>query len=101
MIKPISPADVKEARLKDVLPKIIEIFNEQIVEKFDGYKSLIRLNDVANIITAQTSIPRAELFDKKLLDIEDYYRDAGWIVEFEKSQRGEYDFPSYYLFKIK
>ena len=84
-VKIITPAEVRKARF-DYIPEIIfEAFNKLIIEKFDGKESIVLQDDILSLVCNEdTSLTKDNIFKKHYLDVEDYYRDKGWKVEYDK-----------------
>lgn len=99
MITPITPREVIE---KFTIPDcIFEAVNELIVEKWDGIKSKIIVNDLIDrIITKDNTLTREIIFEKNYLDIELNFIRAGWKVEYNQPDRGE-NFKSHFLFYLR
>lgn len=98
---PISPEEVRKKRI-DYIPAIIfEVFNELIISHFNGEKSVVRQDDVLNkVCTEESGLSRQTVFEKHYLDIEDFYREKGWKVEYDKPAYCE-TYPATFTFSIK
>lgn len=88
-IKPISPDNIVEAKLKTIPDQVIQAFNEMIARKWNGSSSTIKQDDVITEIQKNFACGRHEIFDNKWLDVEDIYRAEGWIVEYDKPAYNE------------
>lgn len=89
MLKPITPDEAIKSVKPDLPPEVFEVFNELIVKGMNSNgKSRVGQNEAVMAITIKLLITRTEAFSRKLLDVEDYYREAGWLVNYYK--------PSYY-----
>lgn len=84
VMKPISPAEVIEAKRAAIPSEVIEIFNEHIGRNWDGHVSVVVLSDVAEEICAKLDLTREELRRQHLLDVEPLYRAGGWKVVFDR-----------------
>ena len=83
-MKPIKPSEVmvkKQGKLPD---KVIEAFNELIVQHWDGYTSRIPQDDVVKLIVSKVGCTRSHVFDNGWLNIKDIYRKEGWKVAYDK-----------------
>ena len=99
MIKPITPEDMPKIHVPD---EIIDIFNRHIKKNWNGDDSTILQEDLIHDIVNETGKTRSEIYDKRWLDVEDIYRDAGWDVEYCSpcAMDGE-NFKPYFRFKKK
>lgn len=102
MIKdhPIKPEEVRARRI-DFIPSIIfETINTMICEEFDGKSATLKQEDILNRVCNESSgLTRQEIFDKHYLDIEPFYREQGWKVEYDKPGYNE-SYPETFTFKI-
>lgn len=86
MIKPITPDGAIKSAKPDIPPEVFEVFNELIVKGMAASgTSRVSQNEAVMAVATKLMITRAEAFSRKLLDVEDYYREAGWDVEYHKS----------------
>ena len=98
MIEPIKPEDVNEVKASKLPDEVIQIFNDLIVAKWNGTSAVIKREDaISRIQAAMNPIERAEIFDRKLLDVEYTFRKAGWIVDYQSPDWDE-DYEPYYTF---
>ena len=81
MVQPISPENVKEALLPD---EVIEVFNELIQEHWNGHNARILQSKAADIISKRMKLSQYDIYERRYLDIEQVYRDAGWKVKYDK-----------------
>lgn len=72
---------------------VIQAFNECIRESKLKNSDDVKREDVIVRIMELGSVQRSEIFENKWLDVENYYRKAGWEVEYYS--------PPYYEVKIK
>ena len=88
MITPDEAKKKKKEYLESAswIPKlVIESFDELIVENLRGGTSHFTQDDVIKRIRSKSGAPsRNTLFDKHHLDVEPYYRKAGWKVVFDQ-----------------
>lgn len=83
-IEPISPKDITLAKKRQLPYKVIDQVNILIAEKWNGTESVFTLDKLVKRILDHTGIKNDDIFDKKYLDFEDIYREAGWIVDFDQ-----------------
>jgi len=97
MAKPISPEDAGKTR---VIPDaVIEAFNETIEKHFYDGTAQFTQDEVEKLIVKK-GIKASEIYKNHWMDVEDTYRRAGWIVEYEKSGYNETS-PDTFTFKRK
>jgi hypothetical protein len=88
MVKPISPHEVLPRRLELIPPIVFEIFNELITKNFDGRRASVAQCDVVERLIAQGH-ERSAIYENRWLDIETYYKKAGWRVHYDKPAYNE------------
>jgi len=97
MIKPISPEDAgKDKKFPD---EVIEAFNETIAKHFYNDVACFTQDEVEKLIVRK-GIKANEIYRNHWMDVEETYRNAGWIVEYEKSGYNETS-PDTFTFKRK
>lgn len=79
-VKPITPDEVYPF---NPLPEVFEVFNYLIKRNFDGISSVIRFTDVTLLVCSKLNLPLSKVCEKRLLEVESYYREVGWEVEFD------------------
>lgn len=99
-VTPISPKEAREQVLSSVPDEVIESFNILIVKNLRNGRSTVMLEEVANLIASKLNIATATVERRGYLDIEPLFIQAGWIVKFEKPDRGE-EYLSFYMFTEK
>lgn len=94
--RPITPEEVKARRI-DFIPSVIfETINTMICEKFDGKSVTLKQDDILSRVCNECSgLTRQEVFNKHYLDIEPFYREQGWKVEYDNE-----NYPATFTFKI-
>lgn len=98
MINPLSPKEVRKFQKIIINPKIIEIFNQELIENYSkGCETIIYQQNIVDKIVKSLNISEEDVFNLGYLNIESYYEDNGWIVTYEKPQYDKY----YFLFKEK
>jgi hypothetical protein len=97
-VKPISPQDVPQEKLKTLPDEVIQTWNTMIAEKMtgNGYCTILQ-RDIADRIASVMGVSRQEVFDNQWLDIEDIYREAGWKVSYDKPAYNE-TYAAYFTF---
>lgn len=85
-MKPITPSEVADQKLKDIPDFVIEIVNKLIASNFSGSRSCFQQEAVvAAILAAQPEgVTRQAIFNNGWLNFEEIYRQAGWTVEYDK-----------------
>lgn len=98
MTEPIKPQDIEFDTNKP--DEVIEVFNDLIRKYWDGYLATFKQDEAVILIANKMNKPSRFLFENHYLDIEHLYRQAGWIVEFEKPGYNE-TFPATFTFRKK
>lgn len=94
-IKPITPAEVVDAKAESIPDEVFAAFNKCIAANWDGHQSTIKQSDVVTLIKQGNP---GLLLDYRCLDVEPIYRKAGWIVEYDKPGYNE-SYPATFTFK--
>ena len=97
-MQPIKPGEVKTNLIKSMPPQVITVFNNLIMKNFDGKQARVLQKDALKGICEAMSIDSNTAFKNKLLDVEDSFRDAGWIVLYDKPAYCE-TYDAYFIFK--
>jgi len=84
MSKPMKPSEVAKVRLRKLPLVVIDVFDELIVESWCNGEAVVGQDEAVKRISERLKIPRQEVFDRHLLDVEEVYRKAGWKVEYDK-----------------
>ena len=89
-MKPISPDEVVEQKAAQLPDFVFVAVNELIAQTWHGGSAQFMQDALVEKILfyAPEVATREDIFSKHYLDIEDIYRQVGWIVE--------YDRPAYY-----
>ncbi len=82
---PITPDKIKKQHIPEA---VFDAFNKLIDINFANNQSIVKQEEVIKIIV-DSGISRKQIFDNNLLDIEIPYREAGWIVKYEKPAYNE------------
>lgn len=87
----LTPAEVKASPIAH--PAMIEVVNELLRKYFDGHQAVIRQEEIKEMFIKRTpEYDSHRMFAEKLMDIEQFYRAAGWKVVYEKpgyNERGQ------------
>lgn len=94
-MKPISPLEAQELKLKSIPNEVIEIFNEAIVTFLKNDSSLIYQEYIIEKILESLNIERNKIFERGYLDIESLFENVGWTVHYTQDGSN-----SNYLFSI-
>src|ERR1700727_2547589 len=99
-VKPITPAEARKNKNHEIPDFVMQAFNEEILQKFDGHSARVKQDDVIHRIMVKSeraiasgagtgAITREDLFDNHWLDVETIFQDAGWMVEYDKPAYNE------------
>ena len=94
MVEPIKPDDVLLLKAKIIPPEVIQAFNNLIVKKYDGCSAYIKQPEVVNEILKLMGMDytvenKSKIFYNHWLDIENFYRKAGWKVLYDTPDYNE------------
>ncbi len=88
-------------------PRVVEIMNALIQRHYSSGSSKVYQKDVILALSKHPSYSqfayaeiREDIFGNRLLDIEEFYRQAGWSVVYHKPAYDE-SFAAYWVFKRK
>lgn len=101
-VKPITPEEAK-GRIKNFIPQaIIKAVNECISEKFrnNGSFNILQKDIIAKALTFDDKLTSNIIFEKKYLDFEYLYQEAGWKITYDKPVRDE-NFDAFFTFEPK
>lgn len=96
---PIRASEIMKTRGATIPNVVFEIFNQQIVDNFTGSRATVYQESVLKALV-EKGLDRSEIFNKHWLDVEDFYRKAGWIVTYDKPGWNE-SYEAYFVFKQK
>jgi hypothetical protein len=102
-IKPLRPDEAIALKKGNRPDAIMIAFNQEIAEHIrvsDGKAKVLQQDVLAKIKNALSGMTTSDILDKGWLDVEDEFRKAGWIVEYEKPARDE-SFDAYFTFEKK
>jgi len=99
MVEIITPDEVRKSR-KDYIPEVVfKEINNLIVEKFDGVESKVLQEEIIQrICNEETGLTSQKVFERHYLDIEDFYKEAGWKVTYDKPAYCE-NYKAYFIFR--
>lgn len=98
-MKAITKQEVAEAVGNREFPDfVIEAFNQCIVASKVKNSTTVYQDDVMAIIVQKSGKTRYQVFDNNWLDVEEYYRAAGWQVSYDKPAYNE-SYKAYFTFK--
>lgn len=89
-MKAITPIEAAVAKAQREFPDfVIDAFNQCILAAMlDGKDEVEQEEVIMRMLSLNPELKRQEIFDNHFLDVEDYYRSAGWKVVYYK--------PAYY-----
>ena len=82
--RPMKPSEVVPLKATMLPPEVCDVINEMIAKHWDGDSAMVFQTDLANAMVAALGIPKAEVYARKYLDFEPVYREAGWIVSYDR-----------------
>jgi hypothetical protein len=102
VVKPITPAQAGYKKGKTIPDAVFNAFNQLIQEKLGEAGAVtIKQNEVMErILKLQPGLSRQEIFNKHWLDVEPFYRKAGWHVEYDKPGFNE-SYDAYFVFSAR
>ena len=98
MSKPIRPDEVLSKKAESIPDEVFAAFNELITKNWNGQQSQVTQKSVVSLI--RRKLDDSKTFDSHWLDIEDIYRNAGWVVKYDKPGFNE-DYDSLFVFSKK
>lgn len=112
-IRPIKPSQVSKKKTSNIPDFVIETFNEFIVNNWSGTSARIDQDSIVDAIVTKMQIAstsgldeenesnsgkfRNLIFKDHCLDVEDYFREAGWKVYYDKPGYCE-SYSAYFIF---
>lgn len=109
MAKPIRPSEVAKAKVKyqNIPDFVIDAFNELIAREYSYGRAIVKQDDAialilekAHKIAEYEEVERGDLFNKRWLDVEEIFKKAGWVVEYDKPGYCE-SYPATFTFSKK
>lgn len=100
--KPINVEEI-DSLFKESIPNVVDVFNSLILKHYSTItkSSVVKQEEVLEIVCGdeEENIKRSEVFYNHWLDVEEIFREAGWVVEYHKPfYMGGENFEPYYLF---
>lgn len=82
---PITPKEAEKSTINNIPESVFEAFNSLIVAGLSGgdKSATFKEKDVVKVLV-HMGFKREELYEKNWLDVEPYYRKAGWKVDYDK-----------------
>lgn len=102
MANAITPQEAIKSKVRSIPEEVLEAFNELIVENLSSGRSTVMQDDVISRIREKMhwDVTRQQIFDKGWLDVEDVFREAGWLVEYDKPGYCE-DYSASFKFMVR
>lgn len=97
-VKPIKPSEVAAKKEEAIPDGVLEEWNNAIATNWSGTEAIVKQNDIVRAIVHRMGVKRHEVFDRRWLDIEPIYRQAGWTVVYDKPGYNE-TYEAFFLFK--
>lgn len=97
---PIAPSEVADLKTTLIPEYVFNAFNHMIAKKWNGSSSSFTQDAVIDKICETQTVDRQYLFSNNYLDVEDSYRKAGWVVEYDKPAYNE-TYEAMFTFKKK
>ena len=99
MIEPIRPHEIEPAKAAAFPDEVVTCWNRLLVSKWDGRKAHIPQKEAVAALMEATKLPRADIFEKRFLDIEPMFREAGWRVYYDKPAYFE-EYDPFFVFQL-
>lgn len=100
-VKPITPDEVITLKRKLMPNYVILGFNSLIAKNWDGKKSSFNqkavIDEISEFYTVMNDNKKLNIADI-YLDVEDIYREIGWIVRYDKPDRGD-TYDAFFVFE--
>lgn len=100
MTKPISPSEITTKQIEMIPDRIIEVWNTMLAQKFNGTSATVYQREIISAIQAAWDADERYILTQGWLDIEEIYRQVGWMVEYVKRGIGD-NFESHFIFTRK
>ena len=101
-MKAISPAEVLSKKSKVIPDAIFDAINELLVKRYNmnSKKAIIKQDEIISLaISKDDTLTRELIFKNEYLDIEFFYMENGWKVEYRKPFDESFD--AYFTFTNK
>jgi hypothetical protein len=100
MVEPIKPNEVSDIRDSLIPDEVITVFNELILDRWNGSYAQFTVTDAANMVAKVLGIESNEIYSRHLLDVEEIFRKVGWVVLYDRPGYNE-DYPATFKFSRK
>jgi hypothetical protein len=100
MTKPVTPQDIAAAKGARLPEEVIDVFNDLIVQGFSGSSSQVVQGEAAELIAERLGTTVEEVYKRGLLNVEEFYRAAGWNVRYDKPGFNE-SYAAFFVFSLK
>lgn len=99
-MKALTPSEAAVAKAQREFPDfVVDAFNQCILASIlNGTYEVEQEEVIMRMMSLNPQLSREEIFDKHYLDVEDYYRSAGWEVVYHKPAYYE-EWKAYWEFK--
>lgn len=87
---PVSPDEIGAIRHAVIPERVFDMFNELINRNWDGRKSIVYKRIIMEKILEGTTLSREKVYSNGWLEIDDLYREKGWIVIYNKPSYNEF-----------
>lgn len=87
-VKPVTPDDIHEQKLKDLPDGVISVWNTAIAKNWRGSNATVYQKDIVDDLE-KAGYKRTTTYSQGYLDIESIYEAAGWDVEYDKPAYNE------------
>lgn len=89
IVEPIRPDEIGNAKAQQYPAFVLRAFNQEIAANYTAGRAVVYQNKVIQTIIEcalqeGAVIDRGDVFDKKYLNVEEIYEDAGWKVSYDK-----------------
>lgn len=98
-VGPIQANEMKQRKADAIPSAVYEAINQLILKNFYRDSATVYQKDIVRILKEQ-GIASSTLFDNHWLDVEPYYEEAGWEVEYDKPGYNE-SYDAYFVFRKK
>lgn len=98
-VEPIRPGDIVGAKTAALPGDVLAVFNILIAKAYSGGSAIVKQEELV-LALIERGHTRRDVFDNHWLDVEDIYRDAGWMVEYDKPGYNE-SYGAYYTFSLE
>jgi hypothetical protein len=83
MTGPIKPHEVGSAKAVHIPAQVFDAFNTEITIRFANGEAIVDQQTVVERLV-QAGLTRSEIYQNGWLNIEEAYREVGWIVKYNK-----------------